>query len=1813
MPQSPEDVLKKYLVPPAKGVFHTEFDRFQEDFKKQFGRPFTVTSEDVGFRGLHLKLHGGKAKDIRVRGLSPQEKEWVLKEAPKRGFDIRDFSSGRVGTGPHIHVDRGGESDEEMVMRKYLVPVAPAQAEPEEEPVARLSVTQEADIPVKPDIGRLAGATPDVAGMAQVGMGQYRGVVVPKGIYVGDLDPDSPTIQADILTRLVNELSKEHGLSLAEIHQVLGPMAFRRPLGRMMGFEEELSRKAGVGAAEISGALREADPSKWSIERTKENVRAAQASPEYRGWLPVGLPSDAELALRGFKKLKGYEGLTPKEKEAEALRISETRQLTSLEKQVLGVEESTLGTVRARMARAGGELIRGAGRAGKLLGEVPTPSGAKIKLPKVKSISEAVEKFGIDIQKASKEYEAVYGSKGSKAQVLGWIAEMAPEMAGSFLLPHGRLVQLPYWYGIMTTRALGRGEEWGKALQEGIQGVAMAELMFAPGRALRRGGRLPFFGYLTTSGKEARFVTPRLERVRTFEAPPTPFEVPEVIRLERRRLLKEFRDLSQEELERRLGLEGTNLAHEELVSRAANAEIRNKFPSEVAPELGQRTFEAPPRSLQGRVDVTPEEASEITLRGGVASKWGQRFRATPGARETTIPPPPGAPPQLASEIRPKWVPEEIARHLDPVVMIQMQRAGITGINLTETAGNVKELYDRKTGKVEIDKSRLREDVLQGEARQALNEDLAHATKHAEIEQGAPDVRREMERWADRNLGPEDASKAKASVQKDGWLGSEEWEEAFVTDQARQGTWRKMQEPGRVPIDPLPGGEMVSPYQIILNFGKVLGTRIKKGGMPRPLVGYYDPTTGLMKLRYRGDLDITAHEATHLLDHEHGILKDWAHSPDWSLPWDSELIPHFSYHGSGGPNVPFWYNRAEGVAEWVRAFMVNPQEAIARAPQFYAHFQAKVPAKRIAQLRKFGDDIRKWAGLPAEERQASNFHMEDPTLSLLQRMRKFARGEGYSFEITALDALQTRHLDSIHPVIKAIIYAKDLRGIDRLLPEDDPMILMRLWSGSPEKLNAILENGWIDAKNQRVTPGGLSWVLEPIWEATELMGGKTAADLQYHQQVLAGYMLAQRTPGLHLRLQKDVITGAGGGIFEELGQAADTLRNIYANPQLRALYDEAALRYRAAEDSLLWYWVQKGRMSKEEYLRIRNADEYYVAIPRVLEELEWVDYPTIMRRLGTPRFPVKLIKGGAGEIHNPYDTLILHTHLMIQEADRNAALRSFTELLHFPTKNIYERARVALGEIGEMVDNPADFKDAIKVWGRVGDLQRWKFESGVHKALKGWGEDAKLPLAVTFAAKLTRAGVVYSPPFIFRNAVRDAFSRSVISESGTKPWGVLKSIPQAEIEKMRLFGGLQAGHYMNSRVDYHKALKSSMHDLAKDRSTILTVPWKLAQGWKKVAQMSETIGRMDEAMAVYKKARASGMDDFNASLLAASEARGLIDYSIAGTWSRQINQIIPFYNPAIRGIDRAVKGILANPAGFARRWGLYVLAPTLLEYAWNAGAGKLDEWEAKGPFRQDLFWNFYVAPDLWLSVPKPFEIGVLASGVNRAITATRHMSKGMGTSDAMGKAFEGYLGSLQKSLLPIDQGVIAGPFKSILEMWANADFFRDMRPIVSPHEKELLLHKREGAQRASKFGIALSNVGGILSESLRVDPRYIDHFVESSFGSTGQLVTRASDIERRPFSSQRFASGFLGMVATSPLSGSKDFRGVMDAARKLGLLQSEQIRELRDMESKYYTATTREERARIAEEVRTKAARLRPKLEKQVKEELEKGKGGIPIR
>ncbi len=820
-----------------------------------------------------------------------------------------------------------------------------------------------------------------------------------------------------------------------------------------------------------------------------------------------------------------------------------------------------------------------------------------------------------------------------------------------------------------------------------------------------------------------------------------------------------------------------------------------------------------------------------------------------------------------------------------------------------------------------------------------------------------------------------------------------------------------------------------------------------------------------------------------------------------------------------------------------------------------------PAARAAQAVK---STTPPAGAVAKAAQRVQWASQTP---LLERVRQVVHGitqpKPGQFS-TGLDAFRHWLTDEYAPLIRAV--DESARG-KALRPSQDPRVAIRLFAGFNEKFVDVLERG-IPTPNlqQRMTPGGLDWLLEPV-------AGRSAAQIKEMLQKSQLYGIAKRTLELAKRFGRDdALTGIGkafGDGVTDVEAARRVLAEISNDPELRIIA-ELDNRYKQWADATLRYAVARGRLSKDAYQAIKANNAEYIALQRVLGDPDMQSWAGDVRaltgvegtigvgRIGSPKQPIHAIKGSARPIKDPLASLLQSTYRILRESDRNAIMQQFIETV----KDVESVARPS--KAGE--------PNTIRIW-FSGRPEYWQVDPLIAESVKGFVQGAH-PLTNIFAvtAKLMRDAITHAPQFVVRNALRDIQHRLLVSRVGSK----MPTLGTAEeVSQARRAGALGGGYYFTTEADYNRALREAIERASRDPKIILADPRKIWNWWHELAQKSEQLGRMSEYRAAYRYAKERlGYDDVDAMLYAAYQARDLIDFARAGRILRTLNRMIPFLNANVQGVARTLRAIRESPQTVAARWAIYVAAPELMVHAWNRSMGALQEYQEQPAYLRDMFHLLKIGPDKWLAIPKPFELGVLGGAVQRALT----------------NDWEGYAGNLAKSWLPIDKEVLVTPgvpLTAMAQVALNRDTFRD-RYIVPPHEEKLDLALRDTS--------AASGISRALQEMVGVDARQSD-FIIQSFGGWGQLLTT---IGKPGQTAETRAMQASGILRQSPAWSATSVQQLMELAQRAGLPTPDALRALL---REYNRARTAQQRQDIAARMQVVARQLMPALQEALQARL----------
>lgn len=365
-------------------------------------------------------------------------------------------------------------------------------------------------------------------------------------------------------------------------------------------------------------------------------------------------------------------------------------------------------------------------------------------------------------------------------------------------------------------------------------------------------------------------------------------------------------------------------------------------------------------------------------------------------------------------------------------------------------------------------------------------------------------------------------------------------------------------------------------------------------------------------------------------------------------------------------------------------------------------------------------------------------------------------------------------------------------------------------------------------------------------------------------------------------------------------------------------------------------------------------------------------------------------------------------------------------------------------------------------------------------------------AMGTAKRVLTMGVTISPSFRIRNAARDTLSALATADVGYNPvanivngWAAMGKGSATRAAMIAGGGSVRFGAFNDGDQAQHAKRMVSMGiqnrqilDTSDKIKNALRWVW---DQWQEVGDRVESINRS----VIYQRAIAEGKTHLEASFA----ARDLMNFTSMGssTAIRALAQILPFFNARLQGMYRLGRGAKADPRRFIAVTGALAMVSAML-FLMNQDD---EEYQSLPDYVRDGYWPIKLGGK-WFYVPKPFEVGALATVVERG---TEMATAG---TDYQAKDFATTVGSVlvnQLAMHPVPQ-----LFKPIGEAWANYDAFRQA-PIDSPWE--------DGSD-GNKFD-ATTSAGAIAAgQALDVSPRKIEHLVRGYFGWLGTQALNASD-------------------------------------------------------------------------------------------------------
>lgn len=1026
-------------------------------------------------------------------------------------------------------------------------------------------------------------------------------------------------------------------------------------------------------------------------------------------------------------------------------------------------------------------------------------------------------------------------------------------------------------------------------------------------------------------------------------------------------------------------------------------------------------------------------------------------------------------------------------------------------------------------------------------------------------------------------------------------------------------------PAGVMPSPIPGGKPQRWTKMLQDLNKELSKaglfgRIDFGSpSSKSRRGVYLPSSGAIRTRHAADVPAVTHELGHRIDDKYKVLEtvqDGSLDAELSRLWVTGSMPPANH-----PD-PLRYQRSEGFAEFLRAYMINPGDARLQFPGTYHLFETKTPLKVRQALDKYSNSIREWWGLSDAEKAGANVVDHSQETDFWGKVMAPFVNSG-EFKVTWWDSFKGQWGTQYAVIQKAWDAVLKMKGIDDVLPSRDFMKRARLLLGHNRKLMAVLENGMIDSKGEILIdsktnqPKTWDWLIAPFHDnarnydqvisnkeySERVRMSKRAIELvdkkQYEQvendlkdlkklppqtllnkfpKLVAKYQteintfmqnaIANNTPSADMYhadkrydFTKDVLTGFGGGMVQDYDLAMKTVQDYEALKTTdKARYDmvaESDRRYKEVSNDVLKYMLDSERITKDAYDYITEGNRDYIAM-KVIKDIDsgiHLESDGVGKKgeiTSIDKSIIKKYEGSAHEKVNPYVSLLETMDRAIKESDRNTALNLFIDPLR-NTRDMYDGEVEFLADIAYKVDSVKG-GETITVYNK-GEAEHWRLNKDLYDAMTKMNDASidKFVRLFTTPMRWMRNSVTAFPTFQARNRVRDFDSRLVVGQ-GSVSYKDFQNRKKAGVN-LELMGGGQFGYYFHNKINYYDFMDNKIREMNREKNNTILHPLKFAKkagnAYMKILGESELQTRKEEYNSVYRKAKQSGLSDFDARIEAAFAARNLMDFGVQGKFMKVLNAIFPFTNARLRGFGVAMRAIRTRPLQTFGKFALYVAVPEALHALMISQCD--DETKKKyyqlPAWRRDMCWNI-PAGDGWVSIPKPFEFGLLASLFRRIYD---HYE---GDKTALSPDV---LKFYKDNMLPINPQMLTGS-NPIMDIAYGYDSFRN-KDVIPWYEKNIKVSEREGTVRASQLGQDLQSLTSVQPFKFLVggekDARSIDFTIKTLFTYPGNWALKFSDIGRTD-REDKINLDLTGFYTTDQPAFSKDVLWVNDQVKKYGI-------------------------------------------------------------
>lgn len=947
-----------------------------------------------------------------------------------------------------------------------------------------------------------------------------------------------------------------------------------------------------------------------------------------------------------------------------------------------------------------------------------------------------------------------------------------------------------------------------------------------------------------------------------------------------------------------------------------------------------------------------------------------------------------------------------------------------------------------------------------------------------------------------------------------------------------------------------------------NLAKLLNLTVRHGRLvthSKQVMGEFNRRSGVVRLRTWTDLSTLAHEAGHAInDQMAGALDAFVAAHPAEINALARLYP------GDLSQAPLATVRREGFAEFFRLYVMTPETARKRWPQFTADFEALLDREDPqikTGLNAIAAGVKAWQQMPSG-RLIENTVIDGRREQGIGPAMKELRDLGFKSWMQEFTRRNVQwSVNRFAPVNRLVTdllnEGEQTRGapID-LARADDPRVLARLARNSGSRGMVQVTDGVIGYKGTQSMSRGLR---EAIMVAQGVDPNTTPGALDEERlHTFSAYLVARRAAEEFRRFDAGDLDRPP--VAYSKGDVAKAIR------EWEKKYPDFTKAAAIVHEYGMALWQKSydaGLIAKETYEE-NLTRQFYVPLQRDMSDKRAVlgDSALTTKGSGPLRSIVKRFRGSDRDVIDPLAILMQKTfalEALIAENDAKKSLALLADRVgqagalveRIPAQQLIGQ-QISVREVARQLTGLDDVSDtdaadlltilgaSIKdgdtinlfrsqqagskgepvlfFWenGKVAAIQLKDGDLGadVVNTLNATGRESmdKLLEGVAATSSVFRTAITSWPDFLMVNYIRDQFSAWILTDVGFKPFvsgirGVIDEVRQKGWAKsynaaQGIMGGMNVAALHTARVDRDiRTLRSKGYiaNVFGDVRSGWDFP-NMIKGLARISAVTETGTRLGIYRGAYTRAKAEGLNDYEASVEAGYTATDYIDFGLNGSKMLTSRRLIPFLNAQLQGLYKMVRTLggdeVAQRKGLkfaltayfkninnlplsriekqqlrtGRKAWLKMMSIGLISAALHFLFKDDEDYQEAGEYLRVTGWVIPTGDGRIVYIPKPFELAMVANAVER----------GLEFASGDGSAIDRFKRGVAFNLTP----PTAPPaIQTLVEATNNIDFFTG-REIVPSYMQALAPELQ--------YDHTTSSLAKWMGSTFRWSPMVVDH-------------------------------------------------------------------------------------------------------------------------